>query len=278
MELAADLADAFAYARRHGQQALVVARGEELIAQEYADDFDRDTPHPLYSGTKSFWGVAAHYASADGFLTLDERVAETIASWHDDIWKRRVTLRMLLSLTAGFAFGGLGKSVPTYDRALAMPLRDEPGTRFTYGGISLQVFGAVLARKLAAQSLTPHEYLQERVLERAGARVASWRRLSDGTQPLPTGAALCTDDWLAFGRFVIAQRAALSACFRGSAANDRYGLGWWLAQDRAPGDLVYASGSAGQALYLAPALDIAIVRFGKSSSYRHEAFLRRAFV
>jgi hypothetical protein len=42
--------------------------------------------------------------------------------------------------------------------------------------------------------------------------------------------------------------------------------------------LFYASGSAGQALYLAPALGIAIVRFGKSSSYRHEAFLRRAFV
>ncbi len=273
MELAPDLSEAIAYARRHGLQALAVARGETLLAQEYGDGFEREMPHPLYSGTKSFWGVAAVYASADGLLALDEPVAETIASWREAA-KRHVTIRMLLSLTAGFAFGGLGAGVPTYERALATPLRDEPGTRFTYGGIPLQIFGAVLARKLASQRLSPHEYLQERVLDRAGVRIANWRRLRDGTRPLPTGASLRVDDWLAYGRFVIAQRAELGACFEGSLANARYGLGWWLG---ARGGIVYASGSAGQALYLAPALGVAVVHFGKSSSYRHESFLERVF-
>ncbi len=277
MELAADLSAAFAYARNHGLHALVVTRGDEVLAREYGDAFDRDTPHPLFSGTKSFWGVVACYASADGLLALDEPVAETIASWRDDVWKRRVTIRMLLSLTAGFGFGGLGASVPTYDRALEMPLRDEPGARFTYGGIPLQVFGAVLVRKLATQKLTPHEYLRQRVLDPARVRVASWRSLRDGTHPLPTGASLCAGDWLTYGRFVNAHRAALAPCFEGSAANARYGLGWWLDGRGASADLVYASGSAGQALYLVPSLDVAIVHFGKSSSYRHEAFLKRVF-
>jgi CubicO group peptidase (beta-lactamase class C family) len=275
--LARDLSPALAYARKHGLHALVIARGGDLVAQEYGNGFEPDTAHPLYSGTKSFWGVAALYACADGLLALDEPVADTIGSWSDDPWKRRVTSRMLLSLTAGFGFGGLGASVPSYDRALSMSLRDEPGTRFTYGGIPLQVFGAVLERKLASRKLTPHEYLRERVLEPARVSVASWRRLSDKTLPLPTGAFLSTSDWLAYGRFVIARRSALTACFEGSAANARYGLGWWLGAAGAPLDLVYASGSAGQALYLVPSLDLAIVHFGKSSSYRHEAFLKRLF-
>jgi CubicO group peptidase (beta-lactamase class C family) len=267
--------EAIAYSRKHGLQALIVARGGDVLHEEYGDGFDRARPHALYSGTKSFWGVAAVRAAEDGLLALDERVADTIETWSADPWKRRVTLRMLLSLTAGLGFGGLGASVPLYERALAMPLKDEPGSRFTYGGVPLQVFGAVLARKLGDR--TPHEFLHERVLEPAGVRVAQWRGLSDGTQPLPTGASLSAQAWLAYARYVIAERESLSACFEGSAANARYGLAWWLRVPGAPPDLAYASGSAGQALYLVPSLDVAIARFGKSASYRHEAFLKRFF-
>src|SRR5262249_40543269 len=160
--------------------------------QEYAGGFRADSPHPLYSGTKSFWGVAAIYAQRDGLLQLDELVADTIRAWREDPWKRRVTLRMLLSLTSGFGFGGFGTGVPPYARALDMQLKNEPGTTFTYGGIPLQVFGAVLAQKLSPK--TPHDYLYERILEPAGVRVASWRKLADGTQPLPTGASLTPSD------------------------------------------------------------------------------------
>ncbi len=211
-------------------------------------------------------------------LELDEPVAATIDSWRDDPWKRLVTIRMLLSLTSGFGFGGLGANVPTYDRALATPLRSEPETRFAYGGIPLQVFGAVLARKLAMRKLTPHDYLRERVLNPARAPIAGWRKLSDGTPPLPTGASLRAADWLAYGRFILKNRIALQPCFEGSTANARYGLGWWLGARGAPTDLFYASGSGGQALYLVPSLDVAIVHFGKSSSYRHDAFLKRVFL
>lgn len=276
MELARDLTPALQYIRTHGLHAFVLARGNDVLAQEFGDGFDAVTPHPLYSGTKSFWGVTAMYAVADGLLRLDEPVAETIESWRADPWKRRITLRMLLTLTAGFGFGGLGASVPTYDRALETVPRDEPGTRFTYGGISLQVFGAVLARKLA-NGVTPHDYLRERILKDAGVTISRWRTLADGTLPLPTGASLCANDWLAYGRFVLSRHDDLAECFEGSAVNPRYGLAWWLAPRGAPADLFYASGSAGQALYIVPSLDFVAVHFAKSSSYRHEAFLKRLF-
>lgn len=270
-----DVQAALEYARKHALEAFCVVRGEETLAQEYGSGFRADAAHPLYSGTKSFWGVAAIYAQRDGLIRLDELVADTIPTWHEDPWKRRVTLRMLLSLTSGFGFGGLGSAVPPYRRALETPLKNEPGTTFTYGGIPLQVFGAVLAAKLSPK--TPHAYLHERVLEPAGVAVASWRKLADGTQPLPTGASLTPDDWLAYGRFVLRERAALAECFAGSAANARYGLGWWLRAPGAPEDLFYASGSGGQALYVVPSLDVVAVHFGKGASYKHEALLKRLF-
>jgi CubicO group peptidase (beta-lactamase class C family) len=179
---------AIEYSRKHGQRAFLAARAGEPLVELYDGGAGAQTGQPLYSGTKSFWGVAALCAHREGLLDLDEPVAHALDAWREDPWKRRVTPRMLLTLTAGFGFGGLGSSVPAYERALAMPLKNEPGTVFTYGGISLQVFGALLARKLEPLHLTPHEYLGARVLEPAGVRVAAWRKLADGTQPLPTGA------------------------------------------------------------------------------------------
>lgn len=269
--------DAWEYAERHDPHALLVSRDGVIERESYGGGYDAHRPHPLYSGTKSFWGVAAMTARREGLLELDEPVSQTFVSWKEDSRKAAVTLRMLLSLTAGFGFGGLGSSVPAYDAALAMPLRTDPGTRFAYGGIALQVFGAVLVRKLTALGMTPVAYLRSRVLEPAVCTVAAWRTLRDGTQPLPTGAQVTARDWLAYGRWVLAQRDALAPCLTGTDANPRYGLGWWLAPTGTPPDLFYASGAGGQALYLVPSHRLAIVRFGKSASYKHDAFLRRLF-
>ena len=56
---------------------------------------------------------------------------------------------------------GIGGSI--YDRALAMPLANEPGSTFTYTGISLQVFGAVFAQKLRALDMTPQSTSRARL-------------------------------------------------------------------------------------------------------------------
>ena len=268
---------ALEYSRKHGLRALVIARGTDPLVEIYENGASADTAQPLYSGTKSFWGVAAVRAQDEGLIALDETVAATFPAWSDDPWKRRVTLRMLLSLTGGFGFGGLGASVPLYERALGMELKTEPGMTFAYGGIQLQVFGAVFARKLAPSHVTPQQYLIERVLDPAGVRIAAWRSLADGRQPLPTGASVTARNWLAYARYVLRERATLAACFEGSNANPRYGLGWWLGAPGTPADLFYASGAGGQALYVVPSLDTIVVRFGKSNSYKHDAFLKRLF-
>lgn len=268
---------ALAYARKHGLHALVVSRDGSIVDEVYGEGHDGTTPHPLYSGAKSFWGVAAMCAQEDGLLDLDERVAETFPAWGLSPWKSKVTLRELLQLTSGIGFGGMGLGVPTYAKALDVELKDEPGTKFTYGGIPLQVFGAVLARKLDKSKETPHDYLARRVLDPIGLRIGSWRTLADGNKPLPTGAFIAPLEWIKYGQFVCERHAEFAACFKGSRANPRYGLGWWLGAKNAPADLFYASGAAGQAMYVVPSRKLVIVHFAKSSSYKHEAFLKLVF-
>src|SRR5579872_4109580 len=151
---------AYDYSRNHELHALLVQRGDELLCEHYANGHAREKAHVLYSGTKSFWGIAALAACEDGILDLDEPLFGAI------------TARMLLNLTAGYGFGGLGSAVPTYERALTIVPKHAPGTTFTYGGIPLQVFGAQFARKLTSRRQTPHEYLRERILEPAGVDVA----------------------------------------------------------------------------------------------------------
>jgi CubicO group peptidase (beta-lactamase class C family) len=245
------------------QQALVVSRAGAIIHESYADGFDASTPHALYSGTKSFWGVTALAAHTEGLLDLDERV------------KDGITVRMLLNLTAGYGFGGLGSAVPTFAHALEIAPKNAPGTTFTYGGIALQVFGAFFAERLRPKKLTPHDYLRERVLEPANVSVTSWRTLKDGTHPLPTGAFLTTHNWLAYGAYVLAHRERYREALAGSAANARYGLGWWLAGPKMPPDLFYASGSGGQGLYVIPSQELVAVRFSDGGSPNHPGVIKK---
>lgn len=277
--------EAQSYAERHELQALVVDVKGEIVLEQYGGGYTADKPHALYSGTKSFWGVAAVAAADDGLLELDEPVAKTFPAWSDDARKRRVTLRELLQLTSGIGFGGLGNAVPTYEHALEVEIKDEPGERFTYGGIPLQIFGAVLAAKLAPRGQTPHDYLRERILAPIGVSVSSWRALRDGTHPLPTGAFMTAREWLTYGRFILAngdwngtqvvEPHSLARCFVGSGPNQHYGLGWHLRPKAGAGDVIYASGAGGQALYIIPSERAVIAKFGASSSYNHVTFLKR---
>lgn len=279
-----NLEAAAAYAERHALHALLVQCGGDVVFERYGGRYDAGTPHALYSGTKSFWGVLAVAAQHDGLLDVDEPVGQTLPQWAEGA-KARVRLRDLLQLTSGIGFGGLGSAVPPFDNAAAAELKNEPRTTFTYGGIPLQVFGAVLARKLAPRGLSPNAYLRERILDPIGLHVGAWRALKDGTNPLPTGAFLTAREWRKFGVLVrdggawenetVVPRAALARCFEGSAANPRYGLGWWLSPLASHPDVVYASGSGGQAMYVVPSAGAVVVRFGGNASYKHDAFLKR---
>ena len=280
-----DYEAALAYAERHKLHAMIALRGGKLNFECYGPTYAADRPHPIFSGTKSFWGIVAVAAQEDGLLTLDEQVARSIPEWEENPRKELVTIRDLLNLTAGFGFGGLGNAVPIGTVAIGAPLQTMPGATFTYGGIPLQVFGEVLRRKLRPRGLEPHAYLRERILDPIGLSIESWRKLKDGTHPLPTGAVLAPGEWLKFGQLLLGRgtykgkkilnESSIAACFEPAHANPRYALGFWLSPFPDEPGIVYASGSGGQALYVLFSKETVLAHFGDSGSWKHETFLKK---
>jgi CubicO group peptidase (beta-lactamase class C family) len=276
--------------------------------EQYAPSHGPEQAHRLASGTKSFWGVLAAAAAEDGLLGLDEPVSETLAEWRDDPRKREITIRQLLNFTSGLEperkeLRG-AKVSDKFDHAIDIPLKAEPGREFIYGPSHLAVFGAVLTRKLAAKGMDPDpvQYLERRILEPIGAKVARWNRDTAGQPIMAAGAFLTARDWAKFGQLVVdggrwdgkalVRHDLFEQLFRGSRANPFYGLTFWLnggpdaVEDAAlsrgakrwlsrtdegfiwkegPKDLVMAAGSGSQRLYIILSRGLVVVRQAEKS-------------
>lgn len=255
--------------------ALLVYRDGQLVFEEYLNGHQREVPHRLASGTKSFVGVLAVMAVEDGVLKLDEKVADTLTEWRDDTRKSQITIRQLLTLTSGIAGGEIG-DVPSYREAVRLAeAKFPPGAKFQYGPVPFQCFGELLRRKLAPQKETVEGYLKRRLLDPIGLKPPFWRKDVDGNLNLPSGALLTATEWAKFGQLVLNKGAwngkqlvsekLLAECSQGTPANPTYGLTFWLnVADERPRDLLMAAGAGKQKLYIVPSLRLLVVQFAEA--------------
>jgi CubicO group peptidase (beta-lactamase class C family) len=294
---ASDCTAAVTYSEDNHGVALLVMRRGQVACEHYVSDYARDTPHALFSGTKGLNGLMAAAAAADGMLSLDELVADTLTEWKGDPLKGRMTIRHLLSLSSGIATSG-PRAAPGYAEAATTPGQYPPGEHFAYGPLVFQTFGEVMRRKLSARGIneSPTEYLARRVLAPIDARVAAWGGPTAGPDPnLAAGAQMSAANWAKLGDLMLrpdeARRINLDADVyeaqtKPQGAYRAYGLTWWLATPlpssardgldpvarsidlpqgslagEVPADLVVAAGAGGQRLYISRQLQLVVVRF-----------------
>src|SRR2546430_8902167 len=81
--------------------SMLVMQDGKTVFEHYANGGGADMRCKIFSGTKSFWGIAALCAARDGLIKLDDRVADTIAEWKTDSRKSQITIRQLLNQTHG---------------------------------------------------------------------------------------------------------------------------------------------------------------------------------
>lgn len=281
-------------AARRGVSLLVIVNGE-VVFEDYPNGSTVSQGYQLASGTKSFAGVLAAAAIADGLITSwDERLAETLTEWTDEA-RSQITLRQLLSLSSGLD-PGRNLQVPTFQAAIEMKSLRAPDVQFAYGPAAFQIFGEFLTRKLKPTGQSYDDYLRARLLEPLGINVVRWMHGRDGQPHLPSGAVLTAREWSKFGEFVrlggrIGERehipqTILDECFVSCPTNARYGLTFWLnrevsdedqglpavmrrrlepraaAQFKTPvlPDLVMAAGAGDQRLYISRSQNLVVVR------------------
>jgi CubicO group peptidase (beta-lactamase class C family) len=306
----AALRGAAKYSATHHGTSLLVIRGGKTVLEQYPGRASANQPQRIYSGTKAFWNLAALAAAEDGLLDLDAKVSDTIATWRKESRRSQISIRQLLDFSSGLA-PGFRLQVNEYgDRdqaALRLPIVAKPGQAFIYGPAALQVFHQVLKERLRDES--PTHYLERRVLRRLG--MGPQRYLNDraGNPLLAAGFVLTSRQWAKMGQLVldrgkpVVRPESLEQCWRGSAANRAFSLGWWnnraapggrefdfesmlspkwsrqdwhdgcLCRD-APRDLVACIGSGYQRLYVIPSLDLIVVRQGGGGRFSDAKFLR----
>jgi len=315
-----NLKTAAEYSRARRGFAMLVAQNGSIVFEDYENGSAPGEAHKIYSGTKGFWCVAALCAVEDGLLKLDEPAAAALTEWRGDPQKSRITVRQLLNFTAGLDPGFHLHSDEMRDRnafALALPAVAEPGTTFIYGPGQLQSFCEILRRKLAQRGgEDPFHYLQRRVLGPLGLAGVIYKKDALGNPLLATGFQLAARQWLRFGEMIlhdgryngheIVPGGLLKQCFRGTAPNPAFGMGfwtnaeapggrefdieteldkkWWQQNWRevcicrdAPRDMIVSLGSGYQRLIVIPSLDMVIVRQGQDAKFSDGDFLRLIF-
>jgi CubicO group peptidase (beta-lactamase class C family) len=235
----ADCARGAKYSESKRGAAMLVMQNGRTIFEHHANGGSPGRRWPIFSGTKSFWGIAALAAVRDGLIRLDDLVADTITEWKSDPRKSRVTIRQLLSQTDGMEGASRLQRPSIRDRntmAIQLPAIAEPGAAFIYGPSHLQIFCELLRRKLGGRSVIG--YFEGRVSNRLGLRGLNYKKDSRGN-PLPaTGFELTAREWARLGELVIGNGsyhgrqivpvALLRDAVTGSQTNPSYGLTFWL--------------------------------------------------
>jgi CubicO group peptidase (beta-lactamase class C family) len=309
-----DCARAAKYSEAHGGMSMLVMQNGRTVFEHYAHGGMPELRAPIFSGTKSFWGIAALVAAQRRLFQLDDRVADTITEWKSLAGKSQITIRQLLNATDGIEGASVLHRESIRDRnaaAIRLPLIAAPGSVFTYGPSHLQIFCELLRRKLHGGSTI--SFIQRHVLNPMGLPDLDFKKDRRGN-PLPaSGFELTAREWARFGELILGRGTyhgrqivssdLLRQAFIGSNANPSYGLTFWLnaqapiareidmekeidlAWDRAgwsgtcicaaaPPDMVVALGSGHQRLFIIPSLRALTVRQGTGSKFSDAYFLR----
>ena len=311
---ASDCARAAKYSESRRGSAVLVMQNGRTVFEHYANGGSAKRGWPIFSGTKSFWGIAALSAAQEGRFKLDDPVSDTITEWKSDPRKSQITIRQLLSQTDGIEGASRLQRPSIRDRnamAIALPSVAEPGSAFIYGPSHLQIFSELLRRKLGGRSVI--NYFEMHVANRLGLRDLKYKKDARGN-PLPaTGFELTAREWARLGELVIGNgnyhrrqivaSTVLREAFVGSQINPDYGLTFWLNDQAltgreadmermidlpwenahwsgvcickdAPADMVVALGSHYQRLFIIPSLKTIIVRQGSGGNFSDAQFLR----
>ena len=309
-----DCARAAKYSESRRGSAVLVMQNGRTIFEHYANGGSASGRWPIFSGTKSFWGIAALAAVQEGLFRLEDPVSNTITEWKNNQRKSQITIRQLLSQTDGIEGASHLQRLSIRDRnamAIALPSVAEPGSAFIYGPSHLQIFSELLRRKLGGRSVI--NYFEVHVANPLGLRDLKYKK-DARANPLPaTGFELTAREWARLGELVIGNgnyhrrqivpSSALREAFVGSQINPAYGLTFWLNDQAssgreadmersldlpwenahwsgvcickdAPADMVVALGSHYQRLFIIPSLKAVIVRQGSGGNFSDGQFLR----
>ena len=267
-------------------QSVVLIKDGYIIAERYADGYDKDSIGTSWSMAKSFYASLIGISIEMGEIgSLDDKVSDYLDYFTED--RKDITIREVLDMTSGLENPDHEHEIMFFqddhlDYAKDIKRDKETNTVFEYNNVNSLLLGDIL---LVATGKKADDLLKERVLDPIGTKkYVLWRDAADNVLSY-----CCIDmsarDYSRFGllfsrngswndRQIVPYDFVqetydprwLSTSDRAGMDRRGYGLHWWFSKNDDEGKIMNASGKFGQYIFIDQANDVIFTRITKYTS------------
>jgi CubicO group peptidase (beta-lactamase class C family) len=184
--------------------SFMLLRHGNVLAEGWWAPYDSQSPHSLYSLSKSFTSTAVGLAVAEGKLSVDD---EILKFFPDDAPPepsnnlKAMRISDLLRMSTGHqAEPPRRPDQPWTKTFLAQPVPDKPGTHFLYNTSATYMLSAAVQK---ATGMTVLDYLRPRLFEPLGIEHPTWEASPQGITAGGYGLSIRTEDIARFGQLYL---------------------------------------------------------------------------
>jgi CubicO group peptidase (beta-lactamase class C family) len=259
--------------------SVVVVHNGYIVTERCYSPYKKDTPHEVYSITKSVVSALIGIAIQEGYInSVEEPVLDLFPGRtfeNDDARKRSMTLEHLLTMSSGLEWDWdeMVSSRDWVQYVLDQPMYIEPGKEFLYSSGNAHVLSAVIQE---ASGQNTHEFAQQHLFDPLGIAETNWQKDIDGIVKGGWGLKLVPRDMAKLGYLYLnkgvwdGQQIVPTSWIEATTAKhiqvpeplepwDLYmGYLWWLHEDGP----YAAHGMKGQFIYVIPESDLVVVFTG----------------
>jgi CubicO group peptidase (beta-lactamase class C family) len=184
--------------------SFMLLRHGQVVAEGWWSPYDAESPHSLYSLSKSFTSTAVGLAIAEGKLSLSD---EVLKFFPEDAPKepgnnlKSMRVSDLLRMSTGHQTEPRRTpNEPWTKTFLAQPVPFKPGTHFLYNTSATYMLSAIVQK---VTEMTLLDYLKPRLFEPLGIEYPTWEASPQGISAGGYGLSIRTEDIARFGQLYL---------------------------------------------------------------------------
>ena len=270
--------------RDDATQSVVLIKDGVLIAEQYADGYDKNSFGTSWSMAKSYYAALILISVDKGEITsLDDKASKYLDYFNDE--RSEITIRQLLNMSSGLEYPETQHEMMFFqpdhlEYSKKVGLEKEPDTLFEYNNVNSMLIGDILLKVTGKKA---DVLLEERILDKIEVTNKTlWR---DSQQNVLT--YCCIDmsarDYARFGQLFsnsgvwhdeqIISKEMVDETFQyvwdtpnwWTDYKRGYSLHWWVSRYTEDSKIFNASGRFGQYIFVDRENDIVFVRITKNT-------------
>ncbi len=186
--------------------SIMILKHGEVVYEKWFNGHSAETPHPMFSVSKTFTAIAVGLAINEGKLNLTNPVVKFFPDQLPDEpsdYLKAMTVRDLLTMTCGHdeePNSSRADSVDWVESFLAWPVEHQPGEYYLYNSIGTYMLSAIV-QKVTDEKLI--DYLDTRLFQPLNINRPTWDESPQGINCGGWGLNIKTEDMAKLGQLFL---------------------------------------------------------------------------